>query len=267
MSVCPDRSERRRSAGPNEGARSQRRRRAYRPLEQPHDLHRVRQRVKVVVPHVTLATAALVVARVAEKFCRCGVQLERVASPSTLPPPPMLLTSSQPMPPLLPPSSPALSRFLLLMCSCLLRCVQLMALPRWLVGRFRPLCTNVLAAARRASCLRGLAGGLFAFVSILLEVIVEKGSSSEVRPRQVEPIRCTRAAAECPACERADGQPVRADLARFFLAHAGTAGAFDKGDFRVRAPGGVVVSPLARARRAVRAWLHVHDAMTMRVTA
>ena len=125
----------------------------------------------------------------------------------------MLLTSSQPMPPLLPPSSPALSRFLLLMCSCLLRCVQLMALPRWLVGRFRPLCTNVLAAARRASCLRGLAGGLSAFVTILLEFIVEEGSSSEVRPRQVEPIRCTRAAAECP-CERADGQPVRAHLAR-----------------------------------------------------
>ena len=204
----------------------------------------------VAVPHVTLAAAALVVVLVADKFVDAACSLNES-------PPPALCRRR-------PCCSPRrsrcrrccrhhhllLSRFLLLMCSCLLRCVQLMALPRWLVGRFRPLCTNVLAAARRASCLRGLAGGLFAFVSILLEVIVEEGSSSEVRPRQVEPIRCTRAAAECP-CERADGQPVRADLARFFLAHAGTAGAFDKGDFRVRAPGGVVVSPLARARRAV----------------
>ena len=129
-----------------------------------------------------------------------------------------------------------------------------MALPRWLVCRFRSLCTNVLAAARRASCLRGLAGGLFAFVSILLEVIVEEGSSSEVRPRQVEPIRCTHAAAECP-CERADGQP--AHLARFLLAPAGAAGALDKGDFRLRDFGGVFVLPLwharADSRRAVRA--------------
>ena len=30
----------------------------------------------VVVPHVTLATAALVAALVADKFCRSGVQLE-----------------------------------------------------------------------------------------------------------------------------------------------------------------------------------------------
>ena len=166
------------------------------PLEQPHDLHRVRQRVSGRPPRHPRRCRPRRRAR-RRQICRCGVQLERVASPSTLPPPPMLLTSSQPMPPLLPPSSPALSRFLLLMCSCLLRCVQLMALPRWLVGRFRPLCTNVLAAARRASCLRGLAGGLFAFVSILLEVIVEEGSSSEVRPRQVEPIRCTRAGCCC----------------------------------------------------------------------
>ena len=61
----------------------------------------------VVVPHVTLATAALVVARVADKFCRCGVQLER-SIPPALPAAAMLLTSSQPLPPLLPPS-PALS--------------------------------------------------------------------------------------------------------------------------------------------------------------
>ena len=61
----------------------------------------------VVVPYVTLATAALVVARVADKFCRCGVQLER-SIPPALPAAAMLLTSSLPLPPLLPPS-PALS--------------------------------------------------------------------------------------------------------------------------------------------------------------
>ena len=117
------------------------------------------------------------------------------------------------------------------------------AVPVWLVSSLRPLCTDVLTAARLASCLRGLAGDLSAFVSILLEFIVEEGSSSEVRPRQLEPIRCTRAAVEC-LCERADGQPVRAHLARFFLAPAGTARAFDKGDFRVRAFGGVFVFPV-----------------------
>ena len=111
------------------------------PLEQPHDLHRVRQRVSGRPPRHPRRCRPRRRAR-RRQICRCGVQLERVASPSTLPPPPMLLTSSQPMPPLLPPSSPALSRFLLLMCSCLLRCVQLMALSRRLVGRFRPLCTN-----------------------------------------------------------------------------------------------------------------------------
>ena len=138
-----------------------------------------------------------------------------------------------------------------------------MAFLQWLVGRFRPLCTNVLAAARRASCLRGLAGGLTAFGLLLLEFIVEDWSSSQVRPRELEPIRCTCAAAECP-CERADGQPARAHLARFVLAPAGVAGAFDKGEFRVRAFGGVFVLPLSvwrarvDSRRAVRAWLHVH---------
>ena len=111
-----------------------------------------------------------------------------------------------------------------MMRSCLLRCVQLMALPQWLVGRFRPLCTNVLAAARRASCLRGLAGGLTAFGILLLEFIVEDWSTSQVRPRELEPIRCMRAAAHL--CERADGQPARAHLARFLLAPAGVAGAF-----------------------------------------
>ena len=98
----------------------------------------------------------------------------------------------------------------------------------------------MLAAARRASCLRGLAGDLSAFVSILLEFIVEEGSSSEVRPRQVEPIRCACAAAEC-LCERADGQPVRAHLARFLSRPQGVAGAFVKGDFRVRDFGAVFV--------------------------
>ena len=72
----------------------------------------------------------------------------------------------------------------------------------------------MLAAARRASCLRGLAGGLSASGSIFLDFIVEEGSSSQVRPRELEPIRCTRAAAAC-LCERADGQPARAHLARF----------------------------------------------------
>ena len=74
-----------------------------------------------------------------------------------------------------------------MMRSCLLRCVQLMALPQWLVGRFRPLCTNVLAAARRASCLRGLAGGLFAAGSIHLEFIVEDRERT-VRLMELEPM-------------------------------------------------------------------------------
>ena len=70
--------------------------------------------------------------------------------------------------------------------------------PQWLVGRYRPLRTIQLSSARRASCLRGLAGGLSAYGSIFLEVIVEEGSSSEVRPRELEPMRCTaRASAEC----------------------------------------------------------------------
>ena len=194
------------------------------------------------------------------------MQLERVASPSTLPLPPMLLSSSLPMPPLLPPSSPTFRRLLLLLRSCFSGARQLMAFLQWLVGRFRPLCTNVLAAARRASCLRGLAGGLSASGSIFLAVIVAEGSSGEVRPRELEPIRCTRAAAACP-CERADGQPVRAHLVRFFLAPVGAAGAFDEREFRVRAFGGEpVVSPLRvriDSRQAVRAW----RCMSMRVTA
>ena len=110
----------------------------------------------------------------------------------------MRLRSSLPMPPLLRPPSPALSRFLLLTRSCLLRCVQLMASRSGLWAGTDPLCTNLLAAARRASCLRGLAGGFSAYGSIFLEVIVEEGSSSEVRPRELEPMRCTaRASAEC----------------------------------------------------------------------
>ena len=101
------------------------------------------------------------------------------------------------------------------------------------MGRYRPLCTNLLAAAHRASCLRGLAGGLSASGSIFLEFIVEEGSSSEVRPRELEPMRYTaRACAECP-CDRAD-EPVRAHLARFLSRLQGVAGAFVKGDFRVR---------------------------------
>ena len=149
----------------------------------------------------------------------------------------MLLSSLLPMPPLLPPSSPALPRLLLLMRSCLLRCVQLMALPQWLVGRFRPLCTNVLAAARRASCLRGLAGGLTAFGLLLLDFFVEDWSTSQVRPRELEPI-ATRAAA---LPQTADGEPARAHLAQFSLTPAEVAGAFDKVDFRVRDFGGVFV--------------------------
>ena len=83
----------------------------------------------VVVPHVTLATAALVVARVADKLCRCSVvQLER-GIPQHIPAAAMLLTSSLPMPPLLPPS-PALPHVFLL--RSLLR-VQLLALPQWLM--------------------------------------------------------------------------------------------------------------------------------------
>ena len=51
----------------------------------------------MVVIHVTIATAALVVALVADSFCRCGVQLE--GGPRTLPLLPMLLTSSLPLMP------------------------------------------------------------------------------------------------------------------------------------------------------------------------
>ena len=72
-------------------------------------------------------------------------------------------------------------------------------------------------------------------------------------------------------CERADGQPARAHLARFLLAPAGAAGALVQGDFRARDFGGVFVLPLWRAcvdsRRAVRAWLHEHESDGMRVTA
>ena len=202
----------------------------------------------VVVPHVTLATAALVVARVADNICRCGVQLER-GIPPALPAAAMLLTSSLPLPPLLPPSSPALPHGLLLLRSCLHRCMQLMALPQWLMRMaMTAVQQRAVAVARRASCLRGLAGGLFAAGSIHLESIVEENSSSEVRLRELEPIRCTCAAAEC-LCERADGQPVHADLPRLLLTPEGAAGALDKGDFRVRGFGGVFVFPvMARVR-------------------
>ena len=127
----------------------------------------------VAVPHVTLAAAALVVVLVADKFVDAACSLNES-------PPPALCRRR-------PCCSPRrsrcrrccrhhhllLSRFLLLMCSCLLRCVQLMALPRWLVGRFRPLCTNVLAATRRASCCGGPASGFFASGTILFEFIVD----------------------------------------------------------------------------------------------
>ena len=56
----------------------------------------------VVVPHITFATAALVVALFVDKLCQCGVQLER-GIPPALPAAAMLLTSSLPLPPLLPP--------------------------------------------------------------------------------------------------------------------------------------------------------------------
>ena len=79
----------------------------------------------VVVPHVTLATAALVVARVDYKFCQYGVQLERAPPPAHCRPGAMLLTSSQPLPPLLPPSSPALPRGYFLLPRLLFRFVQL----------------------------------------------------------------------------------------------------------------------------------------------
>ena len=59
--------------------------------------------------------------------------------------------------------------------------------PQWLVGRYRPLRTIQLSSARRASCLRGLAGGLFAAGSIHLEFIVEDRWRA-VRLMELEPM-------------------------------------------------------------------------------
>ena len=73
-----------------------------------------------------------------------------------------------------------------------------MALLQWLM-RMAMTAVQQRAGSRPPGLVPPRPGGrLSAYGSIFLEVIVEEGSSFEVRPRELEPMRCTaRASAEC----------------------------------------------------------------------
>ena len=87
-----------------------------------------------------------------------------------------------------------------------------------------------------------LAGRFFAAGSIHLEFIVDRwrtGATEGARTHAPQ-----RGAADNYKRLSRDGQPVRAHLARFSLTPAGSAGALEKGGYRVRGFGGLFVFPV-----------------------